>query len=244
MKVRYSAGHVWRYIVSGLKELIKEGVFIFSEDGVRFRALDPSHVVMIDMYFPRESFSEYEVNEEIKVPLNIEELARVFRRAGKKDSLIMELAGDKLKIIFEGRFQRVFYEPLISLEYTEIGEIKAPFKVDIRLASSIFQESIKDIEPVGEILGLEADNEKLILFNEGETAKAVIELTPESGIISSIVEEPQRSIYSYEYIDAFLPVSKVADTVRIQFSSEMPLKLTYELAEGAWFTTYVAPRAE
>lgn len=244
MRVKYSAGHIWRYIVAGLKELIKEGVFVFNEQGVRFKALDPSHVVMVDMYFPREAFMEFDIKNEIKIPLNIEELSRVFRRTGKKDILIMELVNDKLKITFEGKFPRIFYEPLISLEYTELGEIKAPFKVDIRLASPIFYESIKDIEPVGEILGLEADVDKLVIFNEGETSKAMIELTPDSGVISSVVEEPQKSIYSYEYIDVFLPISRVSDTVRIQFSSDMPLKLTYELPEGAWFTTYVAPRAE
>lgn len=244
MKIAYPAGHVWRHIIAGLKELIKEGVFLVQEDGIKFRALDPSHVIMVDMFFPREAFSIYEVKEELKVPVNIEELAKVFRRAGKKDTLIMELSEGKLKISFEGRFARVFHEPLITLEYTEIGEIKAPFKVDVRIASPIFLESVKDIEPVGEIIGFEADDEKLTIFNEGETSRATIELTPESGIISSVVEEPQRSIYSYEYIESFLPIGRVADTVRLQFSSDMPLKLTYELPEGAWFILYVAPRAE
>lgn len=244
MRVAYSAGHVWRNIVAGLKELIKEGVFVFTEEGVRLRALDPSHVVLVDVYFPQKAFAEYAVENEVRVALNIEELSRVLRRASKKDALTMELAGDKLKISLEGRFTRTFYEPLISLEYSEIGEIRVPFKADIRVASPIFEEAVKDLEPVGEILGLEAESDKLVLFNEGETARAAIELTSESGIISSIVEEPQRSVYSYDYIEAFLPISKVAETVRIQFSSDMPLKLTYELAEGAWFTTYVAPRTE
>lgn len=244
MRVVYPAGHVWRYVISGVKELIKEGIIVFGDDGVRLRALDPSHIVLVDMYFPKESFSEYEVSEETRVPLNFEEMAKVFRRAGKKDMLIMELAKDKLKITFEGRLRRTFQEPLISIEHSEIGDIKIPFKVDIRVASLIFKEAVEDLEPIGEIIGFEADSEKLILFNESETARASVELTPDSGLISSIVQEPQRAIYSYDYVSSFLPVADVADTVRIQFSTDMPLKLTYELPQGSWFIVYVAPRSE
>lgn len=244
LRVVYHSGHVWRYIVSSLKEFIKEGVLIFGEDGVKLRALDPSHIVMIDMYFPKESFSEYEISEEIKVPLNFEELAKVFRRAGEKDTLMMELLKDGLKITFEGKFKRTFKEPLISLEYSEIGELKIPFKADILVQSPFFKEAVEDLEPVGEILGFEADSEKLVLFNESETAKALIELSMESGVITSIVEDSQRAIYSYEYIASFIPIANVADTLRIQFSTDMPLKLTYELPQGAWFIVYVAPRSE
>lgn len=243
-RVLFPAAHVWRYVVGGLKGMIKEGVFVFADDGIRLKALDPSHVVMVDVFFPRGSAMEFDVEGEVRIPLNMEELARVLRRAGKKDYLKLEKEGDRLKVTLEGRFSRSFHEPVISLEYSEIGEIKVPFKVDVRLASRVFEEAVSDLEPVGDIIGFEADGERLVIFNESETVKAYIELTPEFGVLSSVVEEPQRAVYSYEYVSSFIPVAKVADVVRVQFSNDMPLKLTFELPQGAWLALYVAPRAE
>ncbi len=242
MKAVFFDATVWRYVITGVSKVIKEGVFKATDEGLRLKAMDPSHVIMIDLLFPPESFEEYEAEGE-SLGVNLEELGKILRRARSEDRLELRSVEGALEIVFSGRFPRKFREPLLQIEEEELGEPKIPFKADARMVADQFREAIKDIEPLGDTVTFQSMEGKLLIMNESELGQAVVELDVESGSLISIeTEGEQKSSYGLDYIENLLPATQKAEITRIQFSSEMPCKITFELPQGARLVAYVAPR--
>uniref|UniRef100_A0A7J3ZK86 DNA polymerase sliding clamp n=1 Tax=Fervidicoccus fontis TaxID=683846 RepID=A0A7J3ZK86_9CREN len=244
MRAVFSDASIWGYVFTGIAKVIKEGVLRAEVEGLRLKAMDPGHVIMIDLMFPADSFTEYTTEGE-RLGVNLAEFSKILRRAKSGDRL--ELAteeGNALEIVLHGRFLRKFREPLLDVEAEEIGEPKIPFKVDARMVADQLREAIRDIEPLGDILGMYATSSKLVFFNESELGRAAVEFSVEEGSLLSleVEEEEQKAFYSLDYIASILPVAQKAEVVRVQFASEMPCKMTFELPQGAWLALYVAPR--
>ncbi len=112
MKITFFDARVWRYLISAISKVIEEGVFIVvPENGFRFRAMDPSHVILLDMNFPRESFEEFDVDKEYQLGVNLEDLAKVLRRARKEDKLEIRADENTISISFIGKGYREFTSP-------------------------------------------------------------------------------------------------------------------------------------
>lgn len=242
MKARFSDATVWRYVITGISKVIKEGVFKADEDGLKLRAIDPSHVIMIDLNFPSSAFTEYEASGE-KIPINLEELGKVLRRARSNDILYLQLEDNMLHVVFERGMVRRFGLPLIELEEEELGEPRLDLKASAKMVADHFREAIRDIEMLGDNLTFYTDGIRLVISNESEMGKAEIEMTREAGLLLSLESEgEQRSSYSLDYISGILPAAQKADFVTIQFAKDIPCKITFELPQGGWLSAYVAPR--
>ena len=58
---------------------------------LKLRAMDPSRVAMIDFEWPKTIFQEYVCTEPTKICLNISELLKLLKRAGKDEAVELAL---------------------------------------------------------------------------------------------------------------------------------------------------------
>ncbi|AFH43083.1 DNA polymerase sliding clamp B2 [Fervidicoccus fontis Kam940] len=226
----------------GISKILEEVAIKADKDGIRLRAMDPSHVMLIDLFFPSSSFESYEANSEI-IGINLENLSDMLKRAKKGDKLEIVTEGNKFQLKFIGKFSRIFTESTVDVPYQELPDINLEFKADIRLSAQIFKDSIEDVEFLGDNIYFIANESKFTILNESEIGKAIVELDKDSGnIISLVCEGEQKSLYGLEYLESLLYSAEVADIVSIQFSSGIPTKITFEFPQGARLVSYIAPR--
>ncbi len=247
MKIVFFDARVWRYVISAIAKVIEEGVFVVDpEEGFRFRAMDPSHVVMVDLKFPRESFEEFEVEERVEVGVNLEDVAKILRRATKEDKLELSTADTKFSIAFKGRGYRRFVLPSLDISAEELPEPQLEFKATVRLMSDVYRDMIKDVELVGDVLKFVATQEEFRALSSSELGEAEIVFTRESGSLIDLAVEDgeQAASYSLEYFTDFSGAARVADAITIRFSSDMPALIEHELPHGAKFSFLIAPRVE
>ena len=50
----------WKAVLSAIDEIVEEAMFICNTDGITFRGMDPTHVSLLDITFPKSSFEELE----------------------------------------------------------------------------------------------------------------------------------------------------------------------------------------
>ena len=50
----------WKAILSAISDLVEDAMFIVNDDGITFRGMDPSHVALLDVTFPKSSFDHLE----------------------------------------------------------------------------------------------------------------------------------------------------------------------------------------
>ncbi|WP_338253099.1 proliferating cell nuclear antigen (pcna) [Pyrodictium abyssi] len=237
---------VWRYLISAISKVIEEGVFIVDPDeGLTFRAMDPSHVIMLDMKFPRDSFEEFDVEQRAELGVNLEDVAKVLRRAGKEDRLEISADENSISFTFIGKGYRRFTLPLLDITAEQLPEPQLEFKARVKVMSDVYRDTIKDVELIGDVIRFVASSEEFKVSSTSELGEAEIIYTRESGsLIELEAEDTQQASYTLEYFSDLSGASRVADMITIHFSTDMPALVEHELPQGARFSFLIAPRVE
>ena len=244
-KVTFANARVWRYMMNAIGKIVEEAACTFTKEGLRLRAMDPSHVTMIDLHIPVEAFDEYEVEEGDTITFTLDDVVKVLRRATKHDALTLGWESGKLMITLSGRLERTFKIPMPSIEVAKLPEPKITFNVKARMLSKNLRDSIKDVEPVADIITLEAKENEFSIVGRSERGEAKVILTVESGALLDLeVKEDSKASYSVDYVSDTLPVAQVADVVEVEFSTNMPCRIKYELPGGGSLAFIIAPRVE
>ncbi len=248
MKITFSNARLWRYVMASVGKFIDTGYILVNENGLIFKAMDPSKTALIIFEIPKEGFMEFDVEDEHKLPLSIEDTAKILRTAEKDDALSIEWGGEGITFIFERRgVPRSFTIPLYAesaIEEIPELELEIPNKYVIYAAG--LYDAINSLEDVSEVLAVSGDEQKLVLTAEGDIAIAEITLdTERGGLEEAHVENPGfKALYSMEYFSYLKSPMKMADRSILEVDEGLPCRLTLEYSVGARIVYYVAPRVE
>ena len=77
----------WKAVISAISTLVEEATFESTVEGISFRGMDPSHVALIDVSWPNSAFEKYECDSDIKFGVRIDEFSQLIKRAGKNESI-------------------------------------------------------------------------------------------------------------------------------------------------------------
>jgi len=248
VRLRFADARTWRYAISTISKIIDEASYRFTEDGIKLRAIDPSRVVLVDFTIPRNALTEYEIEKEEVVGVDMEDLAKILRRAVKGDELeLMTLEAGRLAISFLGRGVRTFIIPSLELTLEEIPELNIPFTVKAKFPPSTFKDLVKELEPVGDAIEFITikNEQKIIAKSSSDVAEVEIEASIENGSLLELeASEDARAIYSIDYLSDIVSAAQVAEEVIFEYGSGIPCKIEYTLPYGGKLVFYVAPRTE
>jgi proliferating cell nuclear antigen len=248
-----------RDMVTALSVLVNEATLVFSSEGIQMRAMDPSRVAMVDYFLPKQDIPEYACEETQKICLNIGELLKLLKRAGKDKKGVTDqvqlISADstnlnvKLQVIITGTYSRAFTMPLLEPSQEEIPTPKLTYNVKATMKTSTLCLAIEDAEIVSDHLKISAkDNENLRLDASGDISGANITIPKsDDGLLDLLVNDaPQKSTYSISYLNEVSKAAqKIAEKVVVEFSSDIPIKLVFQTPKTDMLLTYyLAPRIE
>lgn len=242
-----SDGKIWRDIIESISILVNEGVFIANPNGIRLRAMDPSRVAMVDLELPASAFESYECIEEVPIGVNFDDMKSVVKRVKADEKLILEKSEKevRLKIKFIGKFTRTFSLSLLDIGKEELSVPKITFSANIKLLASSLKDAIKDAEVVSDFVKIMAEKDLLKVIASGDRGEVEIEITKDSGELLSIeLKEPTHALYSLAYLKKMMTATDLSDVCALMFSTDMPLRLDFNMAIGGRMSYYLAPRME
>jgi len=138
----------WKSSVDAISSFISEGNFRFTDSGIKFRALDPSQVVLVNFEMDKKSFDKYEVEPSF-VGLDLVELSKIMARAQPNDRLLMELSDAELQLRFENELSRTFHLPIIDVSDEEINLPEPKFDASVEINARMLKEALKDASLFG-----------------------------------------------------------------------------------------------
>ena len=245
MKIKIVDANNFSFIFKTLTEFIDETTIQLDKDGLKIKGIDPSRTVLIDILIPSGYFEEYEVEEETKVGMKIEDVADILDTATKNDSLSLDIQEDKVVFELDGEYERSFTLPVLTPTETEFPEIKLEFPFKAQMLTATFADLIEELQETGsDIIKFKSEGGKLIIIVEGDLASASIELSKENGGLLESEGSDAESSYGLEYIANTTKMKRPSDTVNIEFGSQLPLKLRYNLPQGGYADFYISPRTE
>jgi len=248
LRLRFRDAVIWKYSIAAISKIVEEASFRIDSSGVKLRAMDPSGVALVDFFVPSTTFYEFDVSGEVVVGINMEDMAKILRRAKKGDELVMEvLHGGKIGLYFEGRGSRKFTLPSIELTYQEVPEISFEETFKCKILPKLFKDVVKELEPISDAIELHApdNSDTLYVRAQSEIAEAEVVLTASSGALIEYESSGEaKSKYTIDYLSDIVIASQVAETLSLGLGLETPLRLTYELPGGGMLQFYVAPRTD
>ena len=226
-------------IVSVISELVTEVKLKITREGLSVNAIDPANVAMVYFKIPSDLFSEFQLEKEEVLGVNLDNLKSVLRRCQLGSSLIISRHENKLKLSIQDRIKRDFELALIDLDVEEKELPSWEFKSVIKMNSDAFVEVIEDCLIVSDACTFQAEPNKFVIEAHGlNSARAEF-----SSDEVEIYSDKSQARFSLEYLNKFIKGSKVSSRVTISFSDNHPMRIDFPTG-NVLLSFVLAPRIE
>jgi proliferating cell nuclear antigen len=237
----------WKVVNSAISTLVDEATFEATSEGISFRGMDPSHVALIDIFWPNTAFESYKCDSELKFGVRISEFSKLIKRTDKKDELEVSIIDeDVLRIKTMGSYKREYKMRLIESTTVSTPLPKLSFNSKLLLSLSSFDKILSDIEVVSEYVEIESFPDRIEFVGKSDTGEAVVTMESNSEGLEEInVKEESKATYSLEYLLKIVKsVSTVGVSAAIEYSTKMPIRLEFRIANIGRIHFYLAPRVQ
>ncbi|MBW3014970.1 proliferating cell nuclear antigen (pcna) [Candidatus Woesearchaeota archaeon] len=229
--------------ISIISELVNEACFKITPEAIEMIAMDPANVAMVIFKLLSSTFTEYKVDQDTEIAINLNNLKQILRRTKPSDMLTLELDNNKLKLTLQGNSKRTFSIPIIELDEKEQKIPDLNFGASIVMPTEFLTDAIEDVDIVAESVTFQAEPEKLVVEATGDLSKARIDIN-KADDVNIETQDKIKAKYSIEYLKKMMGGSKLANQVSLYFSKDYPLKLEYKEMDRLMLSFILAPRVE
>jgi len=239
-------------VIDVLTSVIDEAAnFIATPEGFGIKAMDPSHISMVDLGFPKKAFETYKCDKKVNIGLNISNLNKILKRINSSSEMKIQLSeeGNKLNLIFGEKTKRRFTMNLIDLEEEEFPEPKIVFNSKVVLDNpSLLNEALKDAELFSDHTKISASKDLFAIFAKGDNGDVLTEIPGTKDGISITIKEDSESLYPLSYLITIAKMASVSHRAILEFSSEMPMQILFNFkpkdSSIGYCRYFLAPRVE
>lgn len=243
MKLTLAEPKFFKESVTIISDLVNEARFKVTSNAIELVAMDPANVAMVIFKLLSSSFTEYKVDKDVEIAINLGNLKQVMRRANPSDMLTLEIDSSKLKITLKGTTTRTFNLPIIELEEKDQKVPELKFTATIKMPCSMLNDAVADADVVAESVAFMAESNNFTILADGDLSQAKIEMTGDKNV-QITANEKVKAKYSIEYLKKMIGGSKLSDIVEIHFGKDYPLRLDYKTLDKVMLSFILAPRVE
>ncbi|MGQ4892888.1 MAG: hypothetical protein ACP6IP_10465 [Candidatus Njordarchaeia archaeon] len=225
---------IFREVFKAVTQLIQEGTLLIYEEGVKLCEMSDNHVAMVGLYIPRDYFSEYNIEAEMEVGVDLIDMLRMLKFS-RHEAVSMSLAevkgGQKFQIEIENRR---FYLPILYVDKTATCDRidKLEHGLEIELDPSEFNRIIQEAKTIGEDLRirLDADNKKVFFESESEIGSLyqyILELEESEAVMSWNIHDNVDVIYDVGYLEKIVKPYRLASNLKLECSTEKPARISF-----------------
>ncbi len=243
-----STSSEWKAVASAIKTLVEEATFEASSEALIFRAMDPSHIALVDLHWPNTAFEKYECDKPFKFSIRVEDFVKLMGRTDAKDSVEMASTDeDALVLRLMNGYKREFKIHLIESTSGTAPLPKLEFDARISMSKSVFEKVLGDISVVADQVSISALKESVSFAGKSDVGGATIQLDKNGADILELeVKQEAKASYNIDYLTSInKALGGVTETVVLDFSSKKPLRLEWKLNEQGTIVRYfLAPRIQ
>ncbi len=247
-KATMNDARLFRNLLGAISSLIEEADFNATPEGIKLRSMDPSHIAMVDFEWPKAAFDSYDCAGNTKLRLSVSNLLKLLKRTRSDESIevVYDDANKKLNITLKNKIVRKFITPTLEPSTEEVPTPKVPFNARVKITASSLRDIIDDAAAISDNVKLEVSPEKFIVRATGELSSALIEMDKGSDAILDIdVKEPTHATYNINYLGEIIRAgSGASEITSLEFSTNMPIKVEFEMPQQGRLLYYLAPRIE
>lgn len=232
--------------VDAIANLVDEGSFEATKEGLHLRTMDPSQIAMVDFKLPAKALQKIEVDGKASVTMNLADFSKILARTRADESLEVALdeKESKLHLTFSGDSKRVFKMPLLDSSTTTPKEPNVPFDATVKMQGGALKAMLQDAGLLSSHVIFTVDENGLQLEAKGDSGDLHSETAKGSGILASVTAKTKsRAMFPYEYLNDIAKACPDDAPLELNLKSDAPVKIAYQIGD-AQLTYYLAPRVE
>jgi len=227
----------WQKAINAISSFISEGNFHFSDKGVSFRAIDPSQILLVDLFLDKKIFDRYAVEPSF-VGVDIAELSKIMLRTMPGDKMVLDLTENEMFLTFEGELVRKFNLPLIDVSEEEAKIPNVGFDSRIEISSRIFREVLKDAALFGSSAVFNVKKGKFSI--EAKGSQGTMRMEQSNGKSVSVKSSADsQSKYSLNFLQNIAREADADKKIVLEMKTDSPMKVSYPIG-GSEISFYLA----
>jgi proliferating cell nuclear antigen len=231
-----------KIVLSAISTLVEEATFVVNSECIKFKAMDPSHVALIDIEWPSSSFMKYECDTEIRFGVRVSELSKLIKRAEKTDEVTISVDAGNL-LIGMGK-NKQYKMRLIESDLTQTPDPKLVVESKLELSSEMFNKILGDVAVVSDYINLKCSNNNIDFSGKGDTGEVVV--TVEKGmpdLIDLSTTNECNGTYSLEFLIPIVSaIGYGVKSVTCHVANGRPLLVEWKVFDNGKIKFYLAPR--
>ena len=225
---------------------MEDAMFIVNNDGITFRGMDPSHVALLDVTFPKSSFDHLE-GETSFFGIRIDDFKTVFNTATNTDTIELNIENERLmKVSINGSLDMEYNVHLIEKQEVNTPIPKTEYKAKLSVEPSTLSRIISNIQHISDFVMINSNPERVEFSGQGDLGDAKINLDKESTDLKKLdLQEDSSAVYSLEYMAKIIrDIGKASKIVNMEYADKNPIHISFEMPSLAKVEYYLAPRVE
>ena len=226
---------------------------IFSDKGLYLQAMDVAHVCLFELSIESTWFNAFKIDKEDQktIAINISMFYKIINTKQENQAIELNYTGepDKLLINFtsdiKGEHNKYFELPLVELDYQLLNVNNTECQAAFVIESKVFSTISDQLMIFDESINVYCDEEKIKLVADGLEGKMEVPI-PIDQLEEYEIEENGRvnTWYSLKYFHKMASFHKIAEEVKLEFSGDFPMKMTYDLGGDSYLKFFLAPKIE
>ncbi len=226
-----------------LNTVVTEAKFKLDQTGISIKAVDPSHVAMISIDIPKELFTEYSLEKDDELAIDVEKLKTTLKVARDSDEITVKIEKDKIAFEIGAVIRTMNLLDGNAVSIPRIPKITSEFYVV--LAKQEFDKGLRAAEDVSDSIKLSLSATEFKAKSSSETEESEL-ILPKDLLKEVSCESPVKSSYPIEYLIKFTRALQSCEEFKLSFRDDYPLTVDFRfgkdsLINGAF---YLAPRME
>lgn len=242
-------------VLEALTGLIDDATFDCDDEGLCLQAMDSSHVSLVTVKIPRETFEEFRCDRNLSLGLNLGVVTKVIKTANNDDVLTLKASGpnDTVCFLIESRNQHKVSEYNIrqldlDAEHLDIPE--TDYDCLIRLPAVEFQRICRDLSQIGESVVIDCAKEGVSFAAQGDIGTGNVKLAQTAAAdrredaVTIELREKTTLTFALRYLNLFTKATPLSAQVKLSMSEDVPLVVEYSIGESGYIRYYLAPKIE
>lgn len=236
----------WKAILQAIGDIAEEAMFICNQDGITFRGVDPAHIALLEIAFPKSSFEFFDCHATF-FGISVSDFKNILSSASNEDRVEIVIdSPHKMKISINGNLQMKYDLNLIerSEVNTRIPNVVATSKIS--LSPDTLAKIMSNIERVSENVTISSIPEKIQFSGSGNIGKAEVDLEKGNAELFLLeVTQVSSSMYSLEFMAKIIRnIGKASTNVNMEYGTATPMHMLFEMPSMTKVEYYLAPRIE
>jgi proliferating cell nuclear antigen len=234
-------------IVNTIGLIAEEAIFTVGQAGLRYTAMDPSHVMLVDVSIPPERCARFDVDGAYKFALRVEDLKTVLARGSWKEQVVLSMdEAEEPEVFFKvyskgGGRAKEFGLNCIESYGGETPLPRLDNDVTCIFTTDVLKDILDDIQALSDQVTIRVLPTEVSFSGRSDVGKAATTIDKNSADILELqCKTETKSTYNIEYVLDFLKAMKT-EFVNVQFSSKKPIVIRCTLDPG-YVDYYLAPR--